>query len=105
MALSVGVHDGGRYVLAGAGVVHSWANCREGGSEVVEGPCKCGAHVSDGDGDEFHPPPVFLEGRDEGLVLPGFYCLFLVASEVFGEPILNENEGAKLLIEVGGSRV
>jgi len=48
--------------------------CREGGGAVVEGHCKCGARVSDGDGDEFHPLPVFFEGRDEGVVLLGLLC-------------------------------
>jgi hypothetical protein len=80
--LGVGVHGGGRCAPAGVGVVRTWANCREGGGEVVEGPCKCGAHVSDGDGDEFHPSLVFLEGRDEGAILPCHLCLLLVASEV-----------------------
>ena len=66
MALGIGVHGGGRRVPTGASVVRTWANCREGGGEVVEGPLKCGAHVSDEDGDKFHPSPVFFEGGHEG---------------------------------------
>ena len=92
--LGVGVHGVGRCAPAGAGVVRTWANCMEGGCEVVEGPCKCGARVSDGDGDEFHPSAVFLEGRDDGVVLLCLLCLLLVASEVSREPNINENEGA-----------
>ncbi len=66
MAVGVGVCGGVWCAFVGVGVVHSWVECRKGGGEVVEGPFKCGAHVSDGDSDEFHPPPVFIEDCDEG---------------------------------------
>ena len=33
---------------------------------MVEGPCKRCTRVTDGDGDEFHPPPILMEGRNEG---------------------------------------
>ena len=64
-------------------------------SEVVEGPCERCTRVSDGDSYEFHPPPIMLEGRDEGrVVLLGLLRVFLVASEVSGEPNLCEDEDA-----------
>jgi hypothetical protein len=99
MAPGVKVRDGVRCAHASVGVVHSWADHREGGGEVVEGPCKCGAHMSNGNADEFHPLPVFLEGRDEGVVPLGISCLFLVASEVSGEPDFSENDGAQFVYQ------
>jgi hypothetical protein len=67
-------------------------NYGEGGGEVVGGPCERCTRVSDrdGDGDEFHPPPLLLEGRYEGGVILGLLRVFLVASEVSGEPNLYE---------------
>ena len=38
------------------------------------------AHVADGDSDELHSPPVFLEGRDEGVVFLSLLIVFLVVS-------------------------
>ncbi len=61
--------------------------------------------MPDGDGHEFHSPPVFLEGRDKGVVLLDLLRVFLVSSEVSEEPNLNEKEGAQLFIEVGDSGV
>ena len=90
-----------RCALAGAGVVHSWANRGEDGDEVVEGSCERCTRVSDEDGDEFHPHPILLEGQDEGGVLIGLFRMFLVASEVSGEPNLYEDEDACLFVEVG----
>ncbi len=84
MALGARVCYGGRCARAGGGVVHLWADRLEGGGEVVEGPCKCGACVSDGDGDVFHTPLVFLEGRDEWVVLLGLFYLICIASEFSG---------------------
>lgn len=100
MALGVGVRDGLRYALVGGGVVHSRAGRGECGGEVVEGPCERCTRVADGDDDEFHPSPILLEGRDEGGVLLVILRVFLVASEVPGEPNLYENEGACLFVEV-----
>ena len=94
MAPDVGVRDGLRCAPVGDGVVHSWANRGEGGGEVVEGPCERCTRVSDGDGDEFHTPPVLLESRDKGGVLLGLLRVFLVAYEVSREPDLYKNEGA-----------
>ncbi len=94
MVLGVGVGDGLLCALASGGLVRKWANREEGGGEVVEGPCNCGTRVPDGDGHEFHNPPGFIEDRDEGVLLLGLLRVFLVASEVSGEPNLNENEGA-----------
>ncbi len=68
---------------------------------MVEGPCECCIRVSDGDGDEFLPFPMLLEGRDEGKVLLALLRVFLVASEVPGEPNLYEDEGACPFFEVG----
>ncbi len=67
---------------------------REAPVTWIEGPCRCGARVSDRDGVEFHPPSVFLEGRDEGVVLLGLLSLFLVKSEVSEEPGLNKKDCA-----------
>ena len=101
MALGVGVRDGHRCARVGAGVVHSWASHGECGGEVVEGPCERCTRVSDGDGDEFHPSQILLEGRGEGGVLLGILRVFLVASEVSGEPNLYEDEVAYIFDEVG----
>ena len=94
MAHGVEVRDGLRCALASVCVVHSWANRGEGGDEVVECPCERRTRVSDGDGDKLNPPLVVFEGRDEGGVLLGLLRVFLVASEVSGEPNLYENEDA-----------
>ena len=50
--------------------------------------------VSDGDGGEFYLHLVLLEGRNEGGVLFGLICVFLVASMALGESSLYEKEGA-----------
>ncbi len=94
VARDVGVSGGLRCALAGVGVVNSWADCGEGGNEVVEGPCERCTRVYDADNDRFHPTPVFLEGRDEEGVLLGLLRVFLVASEVSREPNLYDNYGA-----------
>ena len=72
----------------------SWADRGEGGGEVVEGLCKRRARVVDGDGDKLHPSPTLLEGRDEGGVFLSLLRVFVVASEVPGEPNLYEDENA-----------
>ncbi len=61
---------------------------------MVEGLHESRARVADGDGDKFYPPPVLLEGRDEGVVLLGLLRVFLVASKVPGEFNLYEDKGA-----------
>ena len=61
---------------------------------MVEGPCVSHARVADGDGDKLHPPPDLLEDHDEGGVFIDILRVFLVASEVLGEPNFYENEGA-----------
>ena len=48
----------------GSCLLHVRAGGGEGGGEVIEGLVKRGARVADGEGDELHPSPVFLEGRD-----------------------------------------
>jgi len=102
VAHGVGVRvDGQRCALASASVVHSWANRGECGGEVVEGPCERCTRVSDGDGDEFHPSQMLLEGHDKRGVIIGLLRVFLVASEVPGEPNLYEDEGACLFVKVG----
>ncbi len=78
MALGVGVRDGLWCIPISDGLVRSWADRGEGGSEVVEGPCERRVRMADGDGDKFHPPPVlFAEGCDEGRVLSIFSACFL----------------------------
>ena len=105
MALGVGVHDGLWCAPARAGLVHSWANCGEGNGEVVDGPCKRCTRVSDLDGDKFPPRPIFPVGRDEGGVLLGLLCVFLVASEISDESNLRENECAEFFVEGGQAGV
>ena len=68
---------------------------------MIKGPCERCTRMFDGDGNEFHPSPIFLEGRDEGEVLIGLLRVFLVASEVPGEPNLCEDDGACPFVEVG----
>ena len=72
---------------------------------MVEIPYKRCTCVSDGDSDEFHLPPLLLEGRDEGGYLLGLLRVFLVASEISGETNLYENEGAYIFAEIGPARV
>ena len=86
MAPCVGVRGGPRYAPDGVGMVHSWANRGKDGGEIVKGPCEHCTRVSDGNGDKFHPPHVLLEGCDEGGVVLGLLRVFLVASEISGEP-------------------
>ena len=88
-------------VGVGAGVVLSWTDCGKCGGEVVEGPCERCTRVFDWDSDEFHPSTILLEGRDEGGVLLDLLRVFLVASEVPGEPSLYEDEGSCHFVEVG----
>ena len=57
--------------------------------------------MSDWDGDEFHPSPIRLEGRDERGVLLGLLRVFLVSSGVPGESNLCEDEGPCFSVEVG----
>ncbi len=61
--------------------------------------------MADWSGDEFHPSPVLLEGRDEGGVFIGFLLVFFVASKVPRESNFNENEGACPFVESGPSGV
>ncbi len=100
MAPRVGVHGGLRSPPNGVGVVRSWANRIECGYEVVDGLCERCTRVYDGDGDEFHPSPISLEGRDERGVLLNLLCVFLVASFISLEDSLDEDEIAQLLINV-----
>jgi len=77
VAHSVEVSDGLRCAPASDGVVRSWANRGECGGKVVEGLCERCTRVSDGDGDEYYPPPLLLDERNEGGVLFGFSTCFL----------------------------
>ena len=101
MTHGVGFRDGLWCALVGVGLVRSWANRGECGGEVVEGPCARCARVTDGDGDEFNPPPIFVEGHNEGDVIFSLLCALLVASDVSREFNLYENEGALCFVEVG----
>ena len=69
-----------RGVRAGSGLVRKWAGRGEGGGEVDEDLRKWCARVADGESDELHSPPMFLEGRDEGVVFFSLLIVFLVAS-------------------------
>ena len=55
----------------------------------------------DGDGDEFHPSPILLEGRYKGGVVIGLLRGFLFASKVPGEPNLYEDEDACRFVKLG----
>ena len=55
--------------------------------------------MADRYGDEFHPSPVLLEGRDEGKVFLGLLLVALVASKVPAESDLDGNEVALLAVE------
>ncbi len=101
MALGVGVHGGMRDALASSGLLHLWAHCGEGGCEVAEGLFQRCARKSHGDGEKVHSILVFLEGRDEGEIFLGLLYVFDVAAEIFRESDFNENEGAKVLVDVG----
>ena len=81
-------------VHVGVGIVVSWADRRECGDEVFEGPCERRTRVSDVADDKLHPPPMLSEGHEEGGILIGLLRVFLVASEISGEPNIYESEGA-----------
>jgi hypothetical protein len=58
--------------------VHVRADGGEGDGEVVESLIERGVHVVDGEGNELHPSPTFLEVRDEGGgYLSVFFAIFL----------------------------
>ncbi len=100
VAPSVGVHCGLYFALTIVDLVRSWSNRGECGGEVVEGLCECCTRVPDGNGDEFHPPPMSSEGRNEGGVLIGLLRVFLLASWVSEKSNLDEDESAQLLVDV-----
>ena len=76
------VRGGVGNVPAGSCLIHVRADGGEGGGEIVEGLVECDARVFDGDGDEFHPSPVFSESRDEGGVFLCSFHDFVVATKV-----------------------
>ncbi len=43
--------------------------------------------MSDGEGDEFHPSPVFLEGRDEGEYFSVFFTILISQPNSLQKPI------------------
>ncbi len=53
------VQCGVGYAPDGSCLLHMRANGREGNDEVVEGLVEGGTRVSDGEGDELHPSPLF----------------------------------------------
>jgi hypothetical protein len=61
--------------------------------------------MADGYGNEFHPSPLLLEGRDEWGVFLGLLLVFFVATKVPREPNLNENEDTCTFVETSPSRV
>ncbi len=81
----VGVASGGSCVL------FARASGGECGGEVGEGRLECRACMSDGEGDEIHCSPMFLEGRDEGNVLNDLGFEFVFTSQVPTESDLDDN--------------
>ncbi len=75
MAPGVGVRDGLCCAPDGARLVRSWADSEECSGEVVENSCDRCTRLPDGDGDEIHLPPIFLQGRNEG---GGYFSIFFV---------------------------
>ena len=67
----------------GSCLLHLRADSKEGDGEIFEGSDECSARVADGKGDEFHPSPVFSEGRDKRGVLFGLFFDLDVTAEVF----------------------
>ena len=57
--------------------------------------------MTDREGYELHPSPVFPEGHDEGGALLGLLVKLNVATEVSAEADLDEDEGALLSVEGG----
>ncbi len=57
--------------------------------------------MSNGEDDELHCSPLFLEGRDEGDVLVGLGFEFVFTSQVPTESDLDDNESAEFLVEGG----
>jgi hypothetical protein len=82
VAPGVGVNGGLGVARVDSSLVREWACGGEGGGEVVAGSRKCRARVADGDRDEFHPPPVFLEDRNKRGVLLGLLLMSLVATKI-----------------------
>jgi hypothetical protein len=59
--------------------------------------------MADGEGDKHYCPPMLPEFRDEGDVLVGLGFTFFFTSQVPTESDLDDDEGAKFLVE--GCRV
>ena len=57
--------------------------------------------MADKEGHKLHPSLVFPDGRYEGRVLLGLFVELNVATEVFVEADLNEDEGALFYVEGG----
>ncbi len=60
--------------------------------------------MSDGEGDELHMSPVFLEGLDKGQVLVGLVSAFVFTPQVSTKSDLDDDEGASFLVEGGWIR-
>ncbi len=101
MGLGVVAHGGVGGAPVGSCLLHVRANDGEGGGEVVEGGFKRSAGVADREGNEFHPSPIFFEGRDEGGVLLCLYLKLGVASEVSAKSDLDDEDGEVLLVKGG----
>ena len=65
---------------------------------------ECHSCVADGEGDELHASPVFLECREEGSALRGLGLEFGVAADISTESDFDDDEGAELLVEGGQVR-
>jgi hypothetical protein len=68
-------------------MLHVRADGVEGGGEVAYGSREYSARVADGEGDELHPSPVILEGRDEGGVFIVFFSILAKQPKSLQKPI------------------
>ena len=81
------VRGGASGATAASYLVYGGADSGEGGCEVFEVPCECGARVSDGEGDELHPSLVVHEGRNDGGVFLGFFSILISQAKSLHKPI------------------
>ena len=97
----------GGVVRVGVGVAPAGScriRSRSNGDELGHRSCKRHSRVAYREGDELHISLVSLEGRDEGGVLRGFGFVVGVAAEVPAKSDLDDDEGAKTLVEGGRVR-
>ena len=88
------VHGGASGAQVDSCLLHVGADGGEGGGEVVKGRCERGACVPDRKGDELHPYPMFLEGRDKGGVSLGLLRELDAAVDFLEKAGLDDINGA-----------